>query len=228
MELGPRDRLSQAFWHEQQKGRTIEGPFGSVVNLDLRHLGQWLSGFLNMAVMLGSEWGHNLGHAAVARWMGKPMDALRVTWGMPLVIYFQPEEPSITPHQHILRSLGGPLLIWQYYPWLYWQNTSPGLIRWRRDAADFAVVMNAFLSTASLLPIPGIDGGPVLKWSLVSLGKTPQQASQVVKKVNVYTTAGLGVVSAVSLKKKNWVLGAILAMLGAIALSIGLGWLKEH
>jgi len=40
MELGPRDRLSQAFWHEQQKGRTIDGPFGSVVNLDLRHLGE--------------------------------------------------------------------------------------------------------------------------------------------------------------------------------------------
>jgi len=31
MELGPRDRLSQAFWHEQQRGRTIEGPLGSVV-----------------------------------------------------------------------------------------------------------------------------------------------------------------------------------------------------
>ena len=40
MELGPRDRLSQAFWHEQQKGRTIEGPHGSAVHLDLRHLGE--------------------------------------------------------------------------------------------------------------------------------------------------------------------------------------------
>jgi fumarate reductase flavoprotein subunit len=40
MELGPRDRLSQAFIHEQEKGRTIEGPYGSVVNLDLRHLGE--------------------------------------------------------------------------------------------------------------------------------------------------------------------------------------------
>lgn len=40
MELGPRDRLSQAFWYEQQKGRTIEGPLGSVVHLDLRHLGE--------------------------------------------------------------------------------------------------------------------------------------------------------------------------------------------
>jgi fumarate reductase flavoprotein subunit len=39
MELGPRDRLSQAFWHEQQKGNTIPSPHGDVVHLDLRHLG---------------------------------------------------------------------------------------------------------------------------------------------------------------------------------------------
>jgi fumarate reductase flavoprotein subunit len=40
MELGPRDRLSQAYWHEQQKGRTIRGPHGECVHLDLRHLGE--------------------------------------------------------------------------------------------------------------------------------------------------------------------------------------------
>ena len=41
MELGPRDRLSQAFWHEQQKGNTINDPrWGEVVHLDMRHLGE--------------------------------------------------------------------------------------------------------------------------------------------------------------------------------------------
>jgi fumarate reductase flavoprotein subunit len=40
MELGPRDRLSQAFWHEQKKGRTIKTPYGDVVHLDIRHLGE--------------------------------------------------------------------------------------------------------------------------------------------------------------------------------------------
>lgn len=41
MELGPRDRLSQAFWQEEQKGRTLTHPiWGSYVNLDLRHLGE--------------------------------------------------------------------------------------------------------------------------------------------------------------------------------------------
>ncbi len=40
MELGPRDKLSQAFWQEQQKQRT--GTYGDsdVVFLDLRHLGE--------------------------------------------------------------------------------------------------------------------------------------------------------------------------------------------
>jgi len=40
MELGPRDRLSQAFVGEVKKGRTIESPYGPVVHLDLRHLGE--------------------------------------------------------------------------------------------------------------------------------------------------------------------------------------------
>jgi fumarate reductase flavoprotein subunit len=40
MELGPRDRVSQAFVHEVEKGRTIESPYGPIVHLDLRHLGE--------------------------------------------------------------------------------------------------------------------------------------------------------------------------------------------
>lgn len=40
MELGPRDKVSQAFWHEWRAGRTIETPRGDVVYLDLRHLGE--------------------------------------------------------------------------------------------------------------------------------------------------------------------------------------------
>src|SRR5262252_2408367 len=40
MELGPRDRLSQAFVKEVEKGQAIDGPHGPVVHLDLRHLGE--------------------------------------------------------------------------------------------------------------------------------------------------------------------------------------------
>lgn len=40
MELGPRDRLSQAFEKELEKNRTLDGPYGSYVHLDVRHLGK--------------------------------------------------------------------------------------------------------------------------------------------------------------------------------------------
>lgn len=40
MELGPRDKLSQAFWQEQQAGRTGKYGDSDVVYLDLRHLGE--------------------------------------------------------------------------------------------------------------------------------------------------------------------------------------------
>jgi fumarate reductase flavoprotein subunit len=39
MELGPRDRISQAFWHEERAGRTVDTPHGAAVYLDLRQLG---------------------------------------------------------------------------------------------------------------------------------------------------------------------------------------------
>ena len=40
MELGPRDKLSQAFVMEMRKGRTLKGPYGDYVLLDIRHLGE--------------------------------------------------------------------------------------------------------------------------------------------------------------------------------------------
>jgi fumarate reductase flavoprotein subunit len=40
MELGPRDRVSQAFWHEQRKGNAVSTRWGDAMLLDLRHLGE--------------------------------------------------------------------------------------------------------------------------------------------------------------------------------------------
>ena len=40
MELGPRDRVSQAIFGEFEKGRAFHGPYGDYVHLDLRHLGR--------------------------------------------------------------------------------------------------------------------------------------------------------------------------------------------
>ena len=42
MELGPRDKLSQAFMKEQDAGRVFPGEYGTYVHLDVRHLGEQL------------------------------------------------------------------------------------------------------------------------------------------------------------------------------------------
>ncbi|TAN54251.1 MAG: fumarate reductase (quinol) flavoprotein subunit [Betaproteobacteria bacterium] len=40
MELGPRDRVSQAFWQEQKKGNMMPTQWGDAMLLDMRHLGE--------------------------------------------------------------------------------------------------------------------------------------------------------------------------------------------
>ena len=74
----------------------------------------WLTRFgvaaLTMPVILGSEWCHNLAHAAAAKIVRHPVDAIRVVWGMPLLVYHDIEDASVTPREHIVRAIGGPVI----------------------------------------------------------------------------------------------------------------------
>ena len=97
-----------------------------------------------------------------------------------------------------------------------------------REISDAGVGMNLFLSTVSLLPIPGIDGGPILKWSLVERGRTLEEADEIVVQVNRITGVGLSAAAGVAMKKKRLFIGALLGMLSAIALGVGFGILKEN
>jgi Zn-dependent protease len=186
------------------------------------------TGALSMMVILGSEWCHNLAHAAAASLIGKPMDALRVIWGMPRVIYHDINDESVSPRQHIFRALGGPLCNASLFPLALGikQFTQPASAA--REIADAAVGMNAFLCSVSLLPIPGIDGGPILKWSLVERGHTPQAADEVVKSVNRFLGGVLGIAAGVELKKRRWFAGGLLGLLSALSLLIGFGILREQ
>ena len=182
---------------------------------------------LTMPVVLGSEWCHNLAHAAAAQMIGKPMDALLVNFGMPLVIYYDIEDENVKPREHIIRALGGPIANASLLAvWLLIQRLSrPGSLR--GEIADIGVGTNAFLSTISLLPIPGIDGGPILKWSLVERGQTTEQADESVRKVNGVLSLLLAIVSGALLKRRKRLLGGFLAMLAAVALAVWRDLIRE-
>jgi Zn-dependent protease len=142
------------------------------------------TGGLTSTLILGSEWLHNLAHTATAWRIGKPADGVRIFMGMPLLVYKDKSSAGVSPGEHILRAAGGPLLnaCLLFLALILRRYTRPATPA--RAAADAAVGMNAFLSTASFLPVPGIDGGSIVKWMLVKHGATPIQADTKLVKVN--------------------------------------------
>jgi len=186
-----------------------------------------LAGMLVMLVTLGSEWAHNLAHALAAKLTGKPVDAIRVVFGMPLLVYHDLHDPGVSPRQHILRAVGGPalnlFLIPQARRWQkYARKDTIG-----RDAADAALAMNVFLVSAGLQPIPGLDGGVILKWVLVDRGQTLSQADDSVRKANWISGAGLAAGSAIALKRRKRLVGGFLGLLAGLSFLVAKGWLKE-
>jgi len=153
--------------------------------------------------------------------------AIRITWGMPLVVYYDINDETVTPRQHIIRALGGPVFNVLVLPaaLLVKHHTDPQSVT--RDMANAFVGTNAFLPAVGLLPIPGIDGGPILKWSLVEKGKTPKEADKIVRKVD----GGLGILltlaGVLSFIERRWLVGGLLMQLAVLALSIALGIFKE-
>lgn len=189
---------------------------------------QWSrEGFLKMVVVLGSEWCHNLAHLFASNWIGKPMDKMRVQAGMPRVIYHEINDIEVPPRQHIGRSLGGPVINVLLLPFTQWVRGLTKSDSIAGEIAKTAYQTNLFLSLISFLPIPGIDGGPILKWSLVERGKTIQEADRIVQKVNGPLAVSLGLVSSWAFFTKKSLLALFSLMMGLTSMSIYAGWLKE-
>jgi Zn-dependent protease len=185
-----------------------------------KHLGL---GGLRMLVFLGSEWCHNLAHVAAARAVGQPVDALRIFMGMPVLMYDEPEHPSITPKQHIIRSAAGPLcnFILLSAAWLFQRASRPGSAA--RDIADTAVGMNSFIAGGALLPVPVFDGGPIAKWSLIGRGVSPARSAALIRRANRVIGPGLAGAAVAAVYKRSWWLALILSFMGYVSLSVGFG-----
>jgi hypothetical protein len=186
-----------------------------------------VEGTLKTIVTLGSEWCHNLAHLLASNLIGKPMDELRVQMGMPRCIYNNINDPEVSPRQHVVRSLGGPIMNMILLPisWFYKKVSKPDTIT--GETAKLFYQTNLFLSLISLLPIPGIDGGPLLKWSLVDRGCSIEEADEAVRKTNGPLAMAMGLFSSWYFARKRLVAGFFYAMLGLTSLSIFFGWLKE-
>ena len=194
-----------------------------------RSLGSRLRiGAVTANVILAMEWCHNLAHAAAAYWVGKPVDAIRVILGLPLLVYFRVNDPEVKPREHLIRALGGPIFNLIALPISYLLKSSLNRQSTAGQAARAAVGMNAFLAIASFLPLPVLDGGPILKWSLISRGKSLPEAEKIVQRVNGYASGVLSGLSLLAVKRGHKLIGLLGLLTGLQCLSFALGWIRER
>lgn len=189
---------------------------------------QVYAGALTAVCALTLEWLHDLAHAAAAHWIGKPVNAIRNFWGTPLLVYYDVNDQTVSPHQHLERALAGPIFSALMVPvtWLAGRLSRPKTLL--GYTARFAFGVNAFITALTLSPIPFLDGGAILKWSLVKKGRSLVEADQVVKDINRYVGSGLAAASGIAIKKHRSWLGALLAVFAASSLAVGFGLLGER
>ena len=142
-------------------------------------------GFVAMIVMISADVGHAFAHTISARRAGGPMDEIVLDMRMPQTLY---HDNDVSPAVHRGRALGGPI----YSAAALATDLATRQITPRdsvfRDVLGWSAVANAFIFAGSLLPLPFVDGGSILKWTLVERGLTEEEARKRFGDVKVYTT----------------------------------------
>lgn len=182
-----------------------------------------LVGGLATPLAMSADAGHVLAHTVSARLAGAPMDAILLGADMPRTLYRNNQVP---PRVHILRSLGGPLanFLGLFVALLWRQSARPRSTS--RELAETTAVGHGALAFGSLLPIPIVDGGVILRWLLVLRGNPPAQAGQMVNKISIAlgaTAVGVGALLAL-LGRRVW--GMLTAAGGLLAAAAGAEWLR--
>lgn len=149
-----------------------------------------LIGFTSVIVLLPTDLGHAFAHIVSARYASAPMDELRITAGMPRTLY---SNNAVSPDAHRLRALGGPIFnaLGFLVSLAIYRVVRPHSIA--RELAGWSAFGHGLLVIMSLSPLPMVDGGTLLKWTLVARGRDESEADAVVRRIDW----GLGILGAV-------------------------------
>jgi len=181
-------------------------------------------GLVALPVALIADVGHAMAHTVSARLAGAPMDEILLSAEMPRTLY---ENNSVPPHVHIARSLGGPIFsLISFILSLLWRSISPRKSI-SRELAETSAVAHGFILLGSVVPLPMVDGGIILKWRLVQAGRSVEQADRVVQRASWGLGAALLAVGVVlGMFQKRKLAGGGLVTGGLAAIAAGMGWLK--
>jgi hypothetical protein len=141
---------------------------------------------------------------------------------MPRTIY---SNDDISPRAHIIRALGGPAFS---AIGLLLSLAALALTRSipiAHELALWSTVGHGFIFLGCLLPLPIVDGGSILKWSLVRKGMADEGADRRLHHVNL-AIGVLGIAAGfVLLVLKLWVAGLVCIVAGAFFIAVAMRWI---
>ena len=125
--------------------------------------------------------GHVIAHIFSARYAGVPMDEILITAGLPRTLYWNDD---ISPDAHRWRTIGGPIfnLAGLLLSLIIFASGSGHPIV--RELAEWSAAGHGIVLLFSLMPLSIVDGGSLLKWTLVSNGMAETQADKRLRRVN--------------------------------------------
>lgn len=176
-------------------------------------------GVLSATALASADFGHAISHTVSARWAGAPMDEIRISMGMPRTIYF---DNDVSPQTHRMRALGGPI-----FSFIGLLTSLLLRLFARRDTlvhevAGWSCVGHGFIFSGALAPLPFVDAGSILKWTLVERGRSPAEADAVIRKVDLSAGTALTTAGVAFASRRRWLPAVGLTAAGVIAIGAGL------
>ncbi|MCB8920283.1 MAG: hypothetical protein H6662_01755 [Ardenticatenaceae bacterium] len=182
-----------------------------------------LVGGIGVLLAMLADVGHACAHTISARLADAPMDVVLLGTDMPRTLYWNNDVP---PRAHIIRSLGGPaysavgLLVGIGWLVLASPDTAVSYL------GEIWTATNGFIFLAVFAPIPIVDGGVILKWTLVLGGRSETEADELVKRLGLGMSA-IFVVAAILLALKSiWLLAGIILLAGLFMLGAALNIIR--
>jgi hypothetical protein len=86
--------------------------------------------------------------------------------------------------------------------------------------------MDELLLSLAALPLPIVDGGTLVKWTLVARGRTETEADEIVRRVD-WVMGIVGVLIGVGfIAMQMWIAGVILVGIGVVVMGIAAGKIR--
>jgi hypothetical protein len=95
-----------------------------------------------------------------------------------------------------------------------------------RELATWSVVGHGLILLAALLPLPMVDGGTLVKWTLVARGRTETEANEIVRRVDWVMGIVGGLIGVGLIAMQMWIAGVILAGIGVVVIGIAAGKIR--